>query len=1106
MNNPNDIRSVKCSKTSIWDAQTLVDITKGYWIVSPSDNWIGYSFCIEEKYFNVGDVVFIKKNNKTANEKEIKSYLQKGASGFIIESDITIGNSFDVPILKVNSTSYTLETMAVYQRQRMKAKVIGVTGSVGKSTVKEILFHLLKTNYKVYRTFANYNLLAGVQLSIVNTPVDCDFAVYEMAIGSPGSLSISSRLVKPDAVVLTEISNAHLERHLSLENIVLEKLRILDSFDNGGTVAYLGDSESSSMIIKELEKRKINSQVSYGGHNSCDVRLNSSELRLGNQTIHFFCGKTPYFGILNLPGRHNAFNALAALSILSKIGVDLDACLYGLTNVIPISGRMEHISIKVGKESALLINDAFNANPASMLAAIEYLDLIKEKKVTARTILVCSDMLKLGALSKSAHMELGKKISGSKIDLIILTGELSKITHRVTSSKKNTVHLESLDHVIEYVKNILKPNDAILVKGSHSTNIYRVSEALQSLSVSYSSAMLKMSFEHVEFPKEKRVCLNPTGGAVFDTRSDTYYSTIDIDRVIYPASLSTIFGLCYIYEQININPTLLNVEVTISKNAASVPSKWVLDEGDRVTVKDLIYAVAICSSNEAMIALAEWHSGSEAKFALEATSYVRKLGFKQTIFRNATGLFNEGHVSSLSDIVGVIRRIKKVFPDLANIYASKNFNFLGKVYRNTNSLLGQNHINGFKTGRTPRSGFNLAITSNNMNEERIVVVVGCRSQKERDDFALELLSSDRQKFKCINISNYSKNPTNKRISISKVSDEISLSILGDTYFGEFYDEKRQESGKTNYLKKYGYQHSIKKLARFLASNDLNIVNLEASITSKKSSPLNGKKNWILGADPQKTIETLNAYKVDGVLLGNNHTYDYGIDEIPFGLEKLQEAGLVAVGAGLNDNEAQRPMKIDVKIGRATKRIYVFSGYAYYEYEAAHFSCYAGSSSPGVSNITSDKTLKMIADVKDQDHSAYIIVSPHWGKNYHWATSSQRDWAERYINAGADIIVGHGAHMLQEIETIRGRPVIYSLGNFIFNSNGEYRKRGVPSFSLLFQLKANQYDDQIKLTFDLKPIFCANHECGFQPRPATPEENAFLSERIGFNFNTASLYT
>jgi UDP-N-acetylmuramoyl-tripeptide--D-alanyl-D-alanine ligase len=1105
MNNPDKFSPEKSMYISSWDAQTLLDATKGYWIVPPPKNWFAYSFCIEEKFFSVGDVVFIKENTNSARNEKIRLYLNKGASGFIVENDISVDNFLKLPVLKVKSTSSALEAMAVYQRQRMKASVIGITGSVGKSTVREILYHLLKTQYKVHRTSANYNLLNGLQLSIVNTPVDTDYAIYEMAIGSPGSLSLSSNLAKPDAVVLTEISKAHLKRHISLENIVLEKMQILDSLNEAGCVSYLGESESSIMIKSELRKRKILSPITYG-YSSCEVKLLSSELRLGNQTITFSCGKMTHSCILNLPGKHNAINALAAISILNKIGVDIDTCLYGLAQVMPIQGRMEHITIKAGNGTALLLNDAFNSNPVSMQAAIEYLDLIKRKSEISRTILVCSDMLDLGPESLQAHIELGKNISRSKIDLVFLTGNLSETTYRAIEKNKNVVFKKNLKDLIDYVTQTLKPDDVVLVKGSHSTNLYQLTDALLNTYHVNSPHVTNMKSYMGAFPEEKKLCFNPTGGAIFELKTNSHYSTIAIDRVIYPASLSTIFGLCYIYEQININPALLNDEVVISKYAASVPSKWVLDEGDRVTVKDLIYAVAICSSNEAMIALAEWHSGSEAKFALEATSYVRKLGFKQTIFRNATGLFNEGHVSSLSDIIGVIRRIKKSFPDLANIYASKNFNFLGQVYRNTNSLLGQNHINGFKTGRTPRSGFNLAITSNNMNEERIVVVVGCRSQKERDDFALELLSSDRQKFKCINISNYSKNPTNKRISISKVSDEISLSILGDTYFGEFYDEKRQESGKTNYLKKYGYQHSIKKLARFLASNDLNIVNLEASITSKKSSPLNGKKNWILGADPQKTIETLNAYKVDGVLLGNNHTYDYGIDEIPFGLEKLQEAGLVAVGAGLNDNEAQRPMKIDVKIGRATKRIYVFSGYAYYEYEAAHFSCYAGSSSPGVSNITSDKTLKMIADVKDQDHSAYIIVSPHWGKNYHWATSSQRDWAERYINAGADIIVGHGAHMLQEIETIRGRPVIYSLGNFIFNSNGEYRKRGVPSFSLLFQLKANQYDDQIKLTFDLIPIFCANHECGFQPRPATPEENALLSERIGFNFNTASLYT
>ena len=242
------------------------------------------------------------------------------------------------------------------------------------------------------------------------------------------------------------------------------------------------------------------------------------------------------------------------------------------------------------------------------------------------------------------------------------------------------------------------------------------------------------------------------------------------------------------------------------------------------------------------------------------------------------------------------------------------------------------------------------------------------------------------------------------------------------------------------------------------------------------------------------------------MLGNNHTYDYGVDEISFALKKYFDSGLVSIGAGVNENEAQRPLVVDLKIGKASKRVYVFSGYAYNAYEATNYNCYATSEAPGVNNITSDRVLNLISEIKEQDDLAYIIISPHWGKNYHWATSMQREWANKFIKAGADIVVGHGAHMLQEVETVSGRPVIYSLGNFVFNSNGEYRKRSAPPFSLLFQLKASQDDDQIKLAFDLTPIFCANHECGFQPRPASAEETAFLSERLGYNLNSYSLYT
>src|SRR5690606_29778457 len=188
------------------------------------------------------------------------------------------------------------------------------------------------------------------------------------------------------------------------------------------------------------------------------------------------------------------------------------------------------------------------------------------------------------------------------------------------------------------------------------------------------------------------------------------------------------------------------------------------------------------------------------------------------------------------------------------------------------------------------------------------ILIGSPTKQDRNDLALELVNiEDNRLTQVLCDSPLNRNVDKKSFCISKETGSVFISLLGDTYFGEYYDRDRQRRGYRNYLEQYGYSYSLKYFSRFLAENDLNIVNFEASLTKEIESPLLGLKKWILDANPEKNIEVMRAYNIDAVLLGNNHSNDFGSECLASSLSMLDQADINNAGAGLNADLAATPM-------------------------------------------------------------------------------------------------------------------------------------------------------------------------------------------------------
>jgi UDP-N-acetylmuramyl pentapeptide synthase len=302
-------------------------------------------------------------------------------------------------------------------------------------------------------------------------------------------------------------------------------------------------------------------------------------------------------------------------------------------------------------------------------------------------------------------------------------------------------------------------------------------------------------------------------------------------------------------------------------------------------------------------------------------------------------------------------------------------------------------------------------------------------------------------------------------------------IGGDTYLGESYQEKREKSADINYLTTFGYDYSGERLAPLLQRADFTIVNLECALTHQKSSDLEGRKDYILRGRPRETVAALKRLNIGGVLLGNNHSMDYLAGGLHDMLDSMALAGISVSGAGRNRNAAQMPILNEFDVDGVSFRLAVISGYEYNDtYEK--FGFYAGPEKSGVNNINIDRLKAQIASLRKEGY--FVIVSPHWGANYCFRTYAQGNLARRIVGAGADLVLGHGPHMMNEISQINGVWVIYSLGNLIFNSEGEYDARGVQPYSFIAELELARAGRALEAHLNLYPIVSCNQMTQFQP--------------------------
>lgn len=305
---------------------------------------------------------------------------------------------------------------------------------------------------------------------------------------------------------------------------------------------------------------------------------------------------------------------------------------------------------------------------------------------------------------------------------------------------------------------------------------------------------------------------------------------------------------------------------------------------------------------------------------------------------------------------------------------------------------------------------------------------------------------------------------------------------GDICFAETYQSKLEEKGKTNILKAYGYDYSMSKIAPLLLKADLVIANLETPLTDIVKSPFSEDEKYrIHKGDTKETPSTLKKYKVNVVSLANNHSMDYGKLGLEQTLKILKENFIAYFGAGLDEKEASLPYRYNYKEGKENFHIIIIGGLNYSSKYDEEYKFYAGTNVAGVKSWTRAKVTEQINVIRSTDSTAFIIAYPHWFENYVWKTEKQTELAHAMIEAGADMVVGHGTHMFQETELYRDKWIIYSLGNLVFNSPGRYKKKAANPYSFTAMLEISRDKNNLLMNLRLYPVLSNNLETNYQPR-------------------------
>jgi UDP-N-acetylmuramoyl-tripeptide--D-alanyl-D-alanine ligase len=432
---------------------------------------------IDSRTLAKGDAFFAVQGENRDGHDFVENALKAGAGLAVVARDQR-ARFGQAPLLVVPDVLEGLRDLARAARARMSAKVIAVTGSVGKTGTKDALRLALSAEGETHSSIASYNNHWGVPLSLARCPVGAKYAVFEIGMNHAGEITPLTTIVRPHVAIITSIEPVHLEYFGSLEKIADAKAEIFAGVEPGGAVILNRDNSQFDRLAASARAVHVERIVSFGANEEADARLLRVSLQPDSSTVEArILGQVVTYK-LGSPGRHLALNSLAVLAAVFLVRADLALAALALSNLKPAGGRGARIILTVPGGNALLIDESYNANPASMRAAIS---LLGQATVgtRGRRIAVLGDMLELGPSGAGLHRALVDAIEEAGIDLVFCSGPLMHALWEALPSRARGGYAETSAALEAEVLEAIRAGDAIMVKGSLGSKMGPIVKALE---------------------------------------------------------------------------------------------------------------------------------------------------------------------------------------------------------------------------------------------------------------------------------------------------------------------------------------------------------------------------------------------------------------------------------------------------------------------------------------------------------------------------------------------------------------------------------------------------------------------------------------------------
>lgn len=758
-----------------WNAAQIEAVTGGRWHVAPPPGWFIRSLTRGEGHtplvpsptmFVASDYWTLATHERFGDNEGERNWdwsesvarMQPTLAGAVLRKPVP-GLAPDFPVLLVDDPIQALVELGIAARERLQGKVIGITGSAGKTSVCHMLDHAFAPTHTRFATIDNYNSRVGMLSMLANTPAQTDLVILEVAVSAINAVDYQNiKRVRPDLAVVTNITASHLGEGETVMDVARRKANIFEGMQPGAWAVICTDTDHFDYLVERARARELR-VLTYGSAASADFRLDAHDPATGHVRAsrpHSDGQRFEY--TLGAKGRHMAVNSLVCFAVAHALSLDSGRVPEQLASFAAVKGRGQELSFTLGHRRFRVIDESYNANPLSMTAALA--SLADQPGEQGRKLLVLGDMKELGDDTQRHHDALVEPIVQCHPARVFLLGEcMTRLHDRLTAALPQGATVQAFDTLEALERALLEQvaiDDTVLFKSSNGTGLWQIVRNMTELQEEEKEKEQQQQARRAReraaaaaapkppvlppMPQPPAVVIrragSPTESAqptpswvLYDFTHDRLLTHQPSEHSFVPASLSKLVTAALVEQKLRddrLDRHAEAVQVPVDPVPARDDPSAALYATDAppLPVHRLLEAALVVSSNKAALTLASWHSGDFDSFVAAMNRQAQAWGMHDTHFACPAGLVRTARTTAV-DMLTMARHVLRDFPALLEMAGKDRLDGVPAEAPSTNLLLGRvPGVDGLKTGSLPGLGAHLIATAQRDQRRLVSVVLG----------------------------------------------------------------------------------------------------------------------------------------------------------------------------------------------------------------------------------------------------------------------------------------------------------------------------------------------------------------------------------------------